>query len=231
VATEWTEYTNTTNHDVTLTLQDQSRVTLAPASRLNYPQHFTGTGRDVYLVGKGFFKVSHNPARPFQVHTEQLVTTVLGTSFTVKAFAGQEASVQVRTGKVRVTPLTAASADVPDKITAPIPASVVLRPNQQAVYSPAKVQMTKELVPEPAVLVEQTFAFDDRPVSEVLGALATAYGVEIVYDKAVFAHCTVTLKLTSESLYDKLDVVCKTLGASYAKAGTRIIVRGKPCKD
>ncbi|OON68540.1 hypothetical protein B0919_12935 [Hymenobacter sp. CRA2] len=222
---DWTEYTNQTPHAVTLTLQDQSRVTLAPASSLKYPQHFTGPGRDVYLVGKGFFKVSHNPARPFQVHTQQLVTTVLGTTFTVDAFAGQKASVQVRTGKVRVTPLATAA-----EITAAAPASVVLRPNQQAVYTPDKAQLTKELVTQPAVLVEQNFAFEDRPVADVLTALETAYGVDIVYDKDAFAHCTVTLKLSSESLYEKLDVLCKTLGASYQKDGTRIHMLGRPCK-
>ena len=57
----------------------------------------------MYLNGEAFFEVVKNPKKPFLVFTKDIVTKVLGTSFTVKAFDGdKEVKVMVKTGKVNV---------------------------------------------------------------------------------------------------------------------------------
>ncbi len=55
------------------------------------------------LSGEAFFQVVHNPEKPFIIHTGPIRTKVLGTSFKIDAFEGQEVSVAVATGKVDVS--------------------------------------------------------------------------------------------------------------------------------
>ncbi|WP_375434805.1 FecR family protein [uncultured Hymenobacter sp.] len=226
-ATQWVVYPNHSQRVVSITLPDSSRVQLSPGSQLKYPRRFGAKQRPVYLVGKAFFKVQRDTARPFQVYTTQMLTTVLGTSFTVQAYQGQkEAVVEVKTGRVRVSPRPVASASA----SKALPAAIVVLPNQQAVYSPGRQQLQRELVAQPVQLTSQSFVFDDRPVAEVLTALEKAYGVHIVFDNKALASCTVTLALRNKSLYGKLDVLCKTLGASYEEENAQILFHGPGCQ-
>ena len=204
-------------------LPDGSFVTLAPGATLRY-QRVEATGRRVaYLRGEAFFDVFHDARHPFSVLTDQVVSTVLGTSFRVRAVPGQpDVQVQVRTGAVRVSPRLAPAGTGP-------PASVVVRPNQQAVYSPVRRQLWRELVAQPVQLAPQSFVFNDRPVGEVLNALSTAYGVAISYDAEALRNCTLNLTLRDESLFDKLNLVCEALGARYELADGRILFHGQPC--
>ena len=204
-------------------LPDGSFVTLAPGTTLRY-QRVGATGRRIaYLRGEAFFDVFHDARHPFSVLTDQVVSTVLGTSFRVRAVAGQpDVQVQVRTGAVRVSPRLAPAGTVPL-------ASVVVRPNQQAVYSPLRRQLWRELVAQPVQLAPQSFVFNDRPVAEVLNAISTAYGVDIRYDAEALRNCTLNLTLRNESLFDKLNLVCEALGARYELADGRILFHGQPC--
>ena len=223
-APRWVMYRNTLARPTRVALPDGSAVTLAPASTLRYPRAFAGTRRRVYLTGEGFFEVFHDAHHPFSVYTEQVVTTVLGTSFRVRAYAGQaEVQVQVRTGAVRVTSRRA----LPGAATSA--ASLVVRPNQQAVYLAAAGQLRREVMARPVLLAPQTFVFDDRPVAEVLEALQQAYGIAIEYDAAALRHCTLNLSLGQEPLFSKLDIICEALGASYEKADGRILFHSPPC--
>jgi ferric-dicitrate binding protein FerR (iron transport regulator) len=61
-------------------------VQLNPNSTISYPEHFGQKTRTVYLKGEAFFNIKRNPAKPFVVHTGDLVTEVLGTSFTIKSY-------------------------------------------------------------------------------------------------------------------------------------------------
>ncbi|UOR07327.1 FecR domain-containing protein [Hymenobacter aerilatus] len=211
-----------------LTLPDGSTVVLAPDSRLRYPRRFVAARRQVFLSGEATFDVSHNPQHPFEVYTEQMLTTVLGTSFTVQAYAGQpETRVQVLRGKVRVQPRkpVAATAAAP-------PAAVDLLPNQQAVYSPAAHALRKDLVAQPALLaLPTTLSFDDQPVAEVIATLEHAYGVEILYDEAALAHCTVSVVLQKDQLFNNLDLLCKTLGATYRSTDAHVQLYSQGCKS
>ena len=105
-----------------------------------------------------------------------------------------------------------------------------LVPNQQVVYSPEGQELRKELVERPVLLVPQPFIFDDRPVTEVIQTLENAYGVPIVYDEAALTGCTVRLVFKDEPMFEKLDLLCKTLGASYERAGEKIIFHTAGCR-
>lgn len=215
----WITRTNTGRTSVQFTLPDGSTVALDTGSTLRYPSAFTGAGRPVRLAGKALFDVTHRPAQPFRVLTAGVVTTVLGTRFVVRAYPGQpDTRVEVQRGRVQVSPAAVAAA-----------AGVVVLPNQQAVYSPAQQTLARELVAAPALLQATSFTFNDQPVAEVLTTLTQAYGVPIRYDAALLAGCTVSLVLPESSLFDKLEVLCKTLGASYERAGDHLIFHSRGC--
>jgi transmembrane sensor len=225
----WTRHRNTTQQVQQLQLPDASRVTLQPGSSLRYTTALAGPRREVYLEGEAFFQVHKNPARPFLVFTNQVVTTVLGTSFDVQAYPGQaQALVAVREGKVAVQPRESAQLDVTPAHPAKL--GVLLLPNQQVVYSVASRQLKKELVARPALLAPQAFEFEERPVAEVFAALEKAYGVPIHYDQQKLAGCTVSITFYDEPLFDKLGLLCKSLGAYYTLADTQITIHSTGCQ-
>ncbi|MBC6611951.1 FecR domain-containing protein [Hymenobacter sp. BT507] len=231
MAVEWTQHHNKGKKTELLTLSDGSRVTLFPGSSLHYRPGLIGSRREVRLQGEAFFQVAKNPDRPFLVYTDQLVTTVLGTSFRVKAYAGRKNEVAVQEGRVSVQ--LRRGADLSATPVQPATEGVILLPNQQVMYSALTPRpLRKQLVQNPVVLVPQTFTFDKQPVSKVLQALEKAYGVELVYDEAKVANCTITITFyqESESLYDRLDVLSKALGASYSLAdNARILFHSDGC--
>ncbi|MBT9394853.1 FecR domain-containing protein [Hymenobacter sp. NST-14] len=229
ISNGWTRRSNPTRQVLAFRLPDSSRVSLHPGSSVRYATAFAGARREVHLVGEAFFQVSKNPRRPFLVLTEQVVTTVLGTSFRVKAYAGgKEATVAVRTGKVAVQAREGARLSASP--AQPAAGGVLLLPNQQVVYSASQRRLKKELVARPVVLAPQSFEFEERPVAEVLAALEKAYGVTIVYDKARLAACTVSITFYDEPLFDKLGLLCKSLGAYYTLSDTNILIHSPGCQ-
>jgi ferric-dicitrate binding protein FerR (iron transport regulator) len=66
-------------------LPDKSLVYLNKNSTLIYDERFNGDERIVYLKGESFFKIAHNPDKPFIVYTDYTKTKVLGTSFNINA--------------------------------------------------------------------------------------------------------------------------------------------------
>jgi ferric-dicitrate binding protein FerR (iron transport regulator) len=86
-----------------ITLLDGSVVTLKDGSRLNLKNNFSGNTREITLEGEAFFEIAHNPKKPFIIHTGSVKTTVLGTSFSIKAIPGETSiTVAVTEGKVKV---------------------------------------------------------------------------------------------------------------------------------
>ncbi|MGI4740855.1 MAG: FecR family protein [Janthinobacterium lividum] len=228
-APHWLLRTNTTPRQQYLLLADGSRVTLATGSTLKYLANLAGARREVYLTGQACFKVAKNPARPFLVYTDKLVTTVLGTTFLVQAYAGQPALVAVREGRVAVQ--RRQGAELGATPAQPAAAGVLLLPNQQVTYSTATHRLAKELVEKPVILTPQPLAFKNRPVAEVLAALEKAYGVNIVYDPAKLNTCTITISFEDESLFEQLNTLCKVLDTSYKMANNaQIIFESAGCK-
>lgn len=85
-----------------LRLPDGSRVWVNQNTTLEYPEAFSGSTREVTLKGEAFFDVARNPQKPFIITSGGITTTVLGTSFSVKAYEGINPEVRVVSGKVRV---------------------------------------------------------------------------------------------------------------------------------
>jgi len=72
-----------------LLLSDGTKVWLNAGSELKYPVEFNGEVRDVYLHGEAYFEVMKDKI-PFVVNLEDSRIEVLGTSFNVNAYKGDD---------------------------------------------------------------------------------------------------------------------------------------------
>ncbi|SOD96697.1 FecR family protein [Spirosoma fluviale] len=228
----FTEKINTSQQVQTIQLPDQSVVSLAPDSRIGYPTNFGQQNRIVYLSGEATFSVTRNSGKPFLVHANEVVTKVVGTRFTVRAFAQENrVQVQVQSGQVSVYRNEPASASsVRQK-------GVMLLPNQQVVFNRETAQFDKMLVDAPTLVPAPTrqkktpsFVYNDTPIPQVLQELQEAYGIEIRYNKEALADCQLNSSMTNESFEQKLTIVCATVGATYEIIDGQVIINGGNCQ-
>jgi transmembrane sensor len=206
-----------------ISLDDGSVVWLSPKSTVRYQRPLAADRRTLTLNGQAFFVVTKDAKRPFTVETNSLTVKVLGTSFTVRAFAGQAtAEVSVRTGRVSVTRLSQK-------------AELVLLPNERVLVGGTdKNKLVKTVVVAPEVInpavVTNRFVFADTPVSDVFALLERAYNVRMDFDKQTLATCSFTAKLTDQPLFTKLDIICASIGATYHIEGATIVVESAGCE-
>ncbi len=225
---ELLEEVNRTTGILKIHLSDGSIVSLGRDSRLTYPREFGADQREVHLSGEAFFEVHKNPNQPFLVFADETVTKVLGTSFRIKAYAGTpKVTVEVRTGRVSVF----IKKDFDKQSTAPDRKGLVLTPNQQAIFSRDLLHLDKTLIEAPVILASPaeniSFEFNNTPLDRIFQVLEKAYGVDIIYEPELGEGRSLTVGLEDESLYEKLDVICKTLGLSYQIVDAQIIVENK----
>jgi transmembrane sensor len=227
-ANDWVETLNEASQVMHIQLVDGSRVTLHKGGHLRYKSQFSGTKREVYLTGDAFFEVTKNPNKPFVVYANGLVTKVLGTSFRINAPTGAPTvTVDVKSGRVSVYPNQSGQAQDPES------KGLVLTPNQQAVFHRDEAKLDKSLVENPDVLLSEKeaerFVFDDASAASVFRAIEKTYGVTIIFDEEVMQDCTITMSLDRESLFQKLDVICRVLDAEYKLIDAQIVIYSKGC--
>jgi transmembrane sensor len=226
------ERTNNTGIKQEYTLEDGSRVVLEPGSKLAYPLHFLSDKRSVYLAGTAFFSVSKNASSPFYVYNDGIVTQVLGTSFTVKT-GKEQVEVAVRTGRVAVYENGDLS---PHPYGNRGTNGVIITPNEKVTYYAEDRHFVTSLVDTPVAVAgldgnrgQIRFVFEDAPLSQVLANLEKAYNIQISVENENLDHCPFTGDISSQSLYDKLELICRSIRATYEIKGTAILIKGKGC--
>ena len=115
-----------------IVLGDGTRVYLNAQTELRFPESFASSEqRLVYLSGEAYFEVTKNPSKPFVVQCKDYAVKVLGTSFNVNSYEGDETSkTTLATGKVEI--------DMDGKQT-------ILNPGQQAIIKNGEVKVVKEV--------------------------------------------------------------------------------------
>jgi len=203
-------------------LPDGSIVEMSARSKIRFSKDSWSPSRELFLEGEAYFDVARDPARPFYVYAGDVITKVLGTSFIIRAAgANEKVVVSVKSGKVTVYSRKASHK------------KTVLSPNQEAIYDEAtEVVATRPVsVPQSAEarrdLVEMHF--EETPVKEVLELLARTYGIEIKFEPEILAGCVLTSSFFEEGLYDRIDVICTAIGATYKIVDAQIVIEGNGC--
>lgn len=232
--------TNTSGRTLEFGLEDGSRITLEPGASLIFPHHFLPGKREVSLEGNAFFKISRNPKRPFYIYCNNLVTHVLGTSFSISTDkANKKVEVSVRTGKVEVyekLPGTATGGKRKSN-------GVILMPNQKVIYKEDQQQFETTLADNPMPLVADTanalrdaakdhpnFIYQAVPLSSLINSIRKTYGIEIEVENENLNNCHFSGDVSDLNLYEQLDAICKSIDASYELKGTQILIRGAGCE-
>ena len=210
-------------------LEDGTVIKLKPNSSIEYPEKFSDTDRRVTLKGEAFFDVTKDKNRPFIITTSELTVRVLGTSFNVMAYEGaKEISVAVKTGKESVVK----SKD--DVTSQPALSEVILTPNQEVIYNTTQENFSKKLVAQPQLILEKPTLFatqyDGAPVNKILAALEQNYGIDIQYDEQALSNCILTTSLAEEGLYERIEIICKAIGAQFELDDTRIVIKSNGCR-
>lgn len=224
---DFVEQVNETGKPLKIQLEDGSVVTLASKSRLKYKANYTkDSTRSIFLLGEAFFDVAKDPYKPFLVHSNEVLVKVLGTSFLVSAPEnGKNIVVTVKTGKVSVF----ANKDGHKKD------GVILLPNQKVSYEREHQLFTRALIDAPEILspaiVQDDFMFDNTPIAEAFSVIQKAYGVEIIFNEDTMKDCYITAPLGSEPMMEKLNIICRTIGASFEIIDAKVVISSSGCSQ
>jgi transmembrane sensor len=222
VAVQMRQVTTDRGRRLKVELVDGSQVILNANSKLEFPEHFNGSLREVYLEGEAYFQVAHDPAHPFIVHTRAASTTVLGTSFNIKLTEGQGTQVTLVEGKVDV-------ATLPDKST---PAQhITLMPNQQAIVRNANDTIEIHPVDVSAFVdwKDNILRFDNIRLDQAAALLEDWYNVDITLEDAALANCTINAVYRKETLKNVLASLGYMLKVTYRQDGNKIVLQGRGC--
>ena len=208
-----------------ITLADGSSIYLNSASSISYPETFEADKREIWLSGEAFFEVTKDEKRPFIVRSGNLVTRVLGTSFNVQAFEGQDIHVTVATGKVQVeTKKDPESKDVD---------YVILVSNQQAVYNPQTGLVTKTVdINQFLAWKNHTLYFDNNTLEEVATRLERWYNVSIEFENEKIKYCRINGQYKDMNLNSVLKSIQYMYQIDYKFSNqNNIKLYGKGCNQ
>ena len=198
-----------------LRLDDGTRVTLGPASRLEHPRRFRGNAREVVLEGEAFFEVAHDASRPFTVRSGGALTRVLGTRFDVRAYRGEPVRVAVESGRVRLRSAAAGS-----------DTGVVLVHGDLGLAAPGSPAARQSGV-DPARYTgwrEGRLEFDRAELAEVARELERWYGVQVRVADPTLARRHLTLALPRAPLDEVLGAITLSLGARWSRTGNTVLI-------
>ena len=202
-------------------LPDGSEVWLNTNSELKYTDQFNQGTRKVYLTGEAFFDVIRDEEHPFTIHAKDVTTTVLGTSFNIKAKDDEDIEVTVATGKVKV----ASTSSYQNKM-------VLLTPNQQATYIAETHEFSRKDVDLNIYLTwkEEKLTFDEISLSKAMAMLERRYGAKISIKNERLKNCIIIGEHGNESLENVLKAMQFVLGFEYAfKSPGEVEIYGEGC--
>lgn len=203
-----------------VTLPDGTTVWINRESELLYPENFTQNTREVYLKGEAFFEVMHDENKPFIVHAGISKSTVIGTSFNLRAY-GKEDDIRltVVSGKVAFT-----LADDREQVLVTPGNMALLQRNSKKIHNGENTDInflswkTNELT------------FNDCAMHELLATLKRHYGISLEVEYETTNNCHFTGDFRDTELDNTLQIITRAIGASYKKSGNTYIILGEGCK-
>jgi len=201
-------------------LPDGSHVWLNANSTLRYAKNFEKK-RTIELRGEGYFDVTHDPSHPFKVKAGDLETTVVGTSFNIKAYpAFANTTISVITGRVKV-------AHQEKELG-------LLSPSTQLTYDRAKQTANSSNIDTGSVTAwtKGKLQFEGEKFSDIAEALQNWYGVKIVLANPGIGSCRYYMTFDNTTALDQLLTTMSAITEmkySVNKNTNTITVSGKEC--
>lgn len=198
-----------------ITLNDGTRITLDAGSILKYPDEFSGDIREVFLNGEGLFEVTPDPNKPFIVHANEALITVLGTTFNVRAWSSSDkTTVAVAEGKVTLASDRRSTQQ----------RSVIISKNQISSLSenedptpPRNTDIKRYLSWR-----QREMYFQSAPLNEVLDQLKHWYGLQFQLPDSTTGEQRVTVFLENKPIEEILEVLALINNFEYKRDGKEI---------
>ncbi len=178
-------------------LPDGTMAYLNAGSRLIYPSAFPGKKREVFLLGEGYFEVSHNPQKPFIVKTNDISVVALGTVFNVSAYpADQTIETVLVNGNVVIRDN---SFHIFDK-------ELALKPNEMALFNRETLETTKQVTntDEYVAWHKGYLNFQSTDLSRVILKVERYYNIKILLDNPMLGTRRISGKLVLEDDQEKV---------------------------
>jgi transmembrane sensor len=231
---------NNTARKMAFTLKDGSKVELLPNSMLSYTGNFDSLKRDVILNGGANFEIAKDVARPFTVSSNSVLTTVLGTRFTVKSYEASNTTVILHEGRVMIK-IANTSSQVNKKEFFLTPGDIFLLNKVNAssrigsgerMGAPKNVTSDSLLADSLSARVlhiekdkEDRYLFNNYPLDVVFDQLQVIYNTTIVYDKSKLGNRSFIGKIEKkDSLYTILKSIALLNNFTLQKQGDSILV-------
>ena len=198
-----------------IVLGDGTRVYLNAQTELRFPESFASSEqRLVYLSGEAYFEVTKNPSKPFVVQCKDYAVKVLGTSFNVNSYEGDETSkTTLATGKVEI--------DMDGKQT-------ILNPGQQAIIKNGEVNVKEVDVEVYTTWMFDNFRFQSESIQEIMTKLSRWYAIDVFYmnESVRNYHFTGYLPRYAK-IADVLELLSLTTNIKFDVEGKTVIVMEK----
>lgn len=207
-----------------LILSDGSEVWLNAGSTLRYPEIFTSDKRELVLEGEAFFNVHHDPEKAFIIHSSQLNTVVMGTSFNVKSYRNEPSQITVRTGKVAVAEKKSPSLTDKSK-------TVFLSPAQQTTYIAGTGFTLRDHVDPQEYMGWQkgNLVFTGKTLLQMKSIIERWYDVKIVLENKKLESCSMVGSYHQETLRNILEAMRFSLNITYKISGKVVTIKGGKC--
>lgn len=202
-------------------LPDGSVVLLNQNSSLAYNEEFKN--RQVTLEGEAFFDITKQDGAKFEIQTARTKTTVLGTSFNVRAYKTDSlAELTVFTGKVAFQELGKETNNV------------FLLPKERAVFNKNNQELKKDTVAQQTNAIAwktQELIFENTSFTEVINILERYFDILIEVENENILNCHYTGAFSDPQLQDILDAVHFTTNIRSKKEGLKYILTGEGCQS
>lgn len=215
-------YETSKNERTEIKLPDGSTVWLNENSTLSYEPNFTP--RVITLEGEAFFDVQHlDEDHPFEIQSGDTKTTVLGTSFNVRAYPKEdEVAVTVETGTVVLE----------NKKVKKVAQKVILKAGESGVFKKKElnVRKTEESISNADAWKKQQLVFEeDASIREWVDVLERYFDLEIKVENPKILDCPLGGQYPNPDIDQLIEVLKFSLGIEINQTENTLIFSGKGC--
>lgn len=184
-------------------LSDGTSVWLNDGTTMRYPEHFSGSTREVFVDGEAYFEVKSDQNNPFVVNNSMMKTIVTGTHFNINAYSQDHYfEATLLEGKVQL--------QRNDQY-------IQMKPGEQVQFD-AKLEtiVQKNVDPENAAAwIDGKLIFKDEKVGIAIKKLGRWFNVDIILTDPDLADYKLTGTFQDEKLDQTLKLISLALPVNF----------------
>ncbi len=200
-------------------LPDGSKVWLNSASKLVYPDNFTGTTREVYISGEALFDVAKDSLSPMIVSTNRnFKVEVVGTKFNIRSYDNDD--------EAQTTLISGAINLIRESKTGKREIIAKLGPRESYVFSDInrpllikQADTTKQIAWKNGLLF-----FDSTPMTEVIKRLERWHGTQFIIEDPTVLKAKLTARFRSESIVQIMEMIKYCTSINYTVTENRVTI-------